>query len=272
VSHDDERDDEDAATVIGRTDAVQRAMARPGVESPTRPFDVESISGPTRAMPSGYGLSRGGLGRFPAARPSAPRPAAGRPAVPSFIDDPTSESEMTLIEAIDAELDSITAELSIPEGTDPDMLNEPSAGGGSSEMTIRMAVPDDLPSSLLDATSEPGTQIQPPRAPPPPSIAEMARPAGRVPVAPLSLSSMPTPPRQTRTEPMPRTADAPPPAAAGADAPPDVSPASVAAPASVLERPRGPAPRWVGRYIVACFVVSLLGALVLGYLKMQRYW
>jgi len=39
----------------------------------------------------------------------------------------------------------------------------------------------------------------------------------------------------------------------------------------VLERPRGPAPRWVGRSIVACFVVSL-GARVLGYLRAQRYW
>ncbi len=308
---DDERDDDDAATMIGKTDVVREAMARPGVESPTRRFDLGSTSGPTKAMPSGYGLEhierealrasapsmqqamvrgtpsqssglrQGGQRFVPSARPSAPRPAAGRPAVPSLVDDPSSASEMTLIEAIDAELESITAELSIPEGSDPHMLED---AVSSSEMTIRMAVPDDLPSNLLDATSEPGTMIQPPRETASLSIQEMRG----APQPPLSLSSMPTPPRQVRTLPMPPAdptlSSAPP--TPGMETPPlgtsevvgargPTIAAHAAGPAPDLasaERPIGPAPAWVGRYLAACVVVSIVGALLLAYLRAQRFW
>lgn len=292
----DEDSDDDAATVIGRTDTVREAMARPGVESPTRKFDVRALSNPTRAMPAGYGMSRAGeLERVsppprPSSRSAPPRPAAGRPApgrpgVPSVVDDPTSESEMTLIEAIDAELESITAELSIPEGTDPDMLDGlpsdtadrtlgVSGDAASSEMTVRMSVPD-LPSDLLDAVSEPGTQIQPPRAPAPPSIAELRPPRG-VPSAALSLSSMPTPQRPVRTGPMDFVAPLPARpeiAAAGPSPAPWAAPLAVAAAdVASAERPVGPRPAWVGRYIAACAVVSVLGAVVLVYLKLHRFW
>jgi len=287
MSADDDRDDDDAATVIGRAESVREPRARPPVDSPTRKFDVQALTGPTRAMPAGYGMSRGvPPPRASAPRPAAGRPAAGRPAVPSVVDDPTSESGMTLAEAIDAELESTTSEFAIPDGTDPDGLLDlrgfdipPDRG---SELTIRMSIPD-LPSDLLDAASEPGTQIQPPRAPAPPAITEMARVPG-VPAAPLSLSSMPTPHRSAKTIPLSPNAGAADARGAVSSSAPTAGTTSMARPGSAAvaapsafdvvsaERPRGPAPQWVGRYIVACALASILGALVLGYLRVNRFW
>lgn len=281
MSSDEDRDDDGAATVIGRAETVREPRARPPVDSPTRKFDVQALSGPTRAMPAGYGMARG----VPPPRASAPRPAAGRPAVPSVVDDPTSESGLTLAEAIDAELESITSEFAIPDGTDPDGLRDPRSfdipPDCGSELTIRMSIPD-LPSDLLDAVSEPGTRIQPPRAPPRPSITEMAG----APAAPLSLSSMPTPHRPSKTLPtVPNDAGTATLDAGGAvigsapvagDAMAAVGSAAVAAPAVAevmsAERPRRFAPKWVGRYLVACALATVLGALVLGYLKVNRFW
>jgi hypothetical protein len=279
----DDTDDDDAATVIGRADAARELLARPGVESPTARFDPRALSNPTNAMPAGYGMSRF---QVPPPRASSPRPAAGRPAVPSVITEEPSASEMTLIEAIDAELESITAELSIPEITGSELLDD---AVSASEMTVRLAVPDDLPSNLLDSTSEPGTQIQPPRAQPAPEIRE-----GRaVPAPPLSLSSMPTPQQQqkARTLPMPPSVATSPAQARAAvvadpltdiggtmheptvDGPGGKGPVALATVDVVsAERPRGPAPKWVGGYIVVCAVLSILGALTLTYLKMQRFW
>ena len=81
----DEDSDDDAATMIGKTDAVRAAIARApgaragGVESATRKLDVHAISGPTKAMPSGYGiehLERDALAaRGPEASVPSPRPS-----------------------------------------------------------------------------------------------------------------------------------------------------------------------------------------------------
>lgn len=256
-------DDDDQATRIAAGELPPRAPAETtravALDGPTQQFAPPRIEA-TRAMPAGYGSSR----FVPPPRASAPRPAAGRPAVPSaIIDDPTSTSDLTLIERIDAELESVTSQLSIPEGIDPSILDEPT--GSSSEATIRMAVPDDLPHDLLDATSEPGTMIVPPRGAPPRPAAGRA-----VPPAPPSLSSMPTPA-------LPLAGDRPPPAAAAAAAPPSPAPAaddpaSSSPDADRLAAARAPAPGWVGPYLLLCLIVSLLGGVVLAYLKSARHW
>ncbi len=260
-------DDDEPATVIGRSDGrpLRAAEGAQPIESPTRQVS-SPLAGPTRAMPAGYGMAA----FAPPPRPSAPRPAAGRPAVPRIVDDPTSESDMTLIERIDAELESKTAELEIPEGVDASLLEESTDGGASSEATVRLAVPDDLPADLLDAESEPGTSPRRPTAAP--SLRGGRQPT---PMPAPSFSSMPTPPRGTRTE---GPAFAPPPDPPSAEpAAPPVSAAAPLAPQgpaepSPIERVHAPAPAWVGPYLVVCFVVSLMGVIALTYLKLQRYW
>lgn len=254
-----EEDDDDQATRVAPGELPPRAPAETtravAVDGPTRQFTPPRIES-TRAMPAGYGASR----FVPPPRASAPRPAAGRPAVPSaIIDDPTSASDMTLIERIDAELESVTSQLSIPEGIDPSILDEPTGSGA--EATIRMAVPDDLPSDLLDATSEPGTIIVPPRGAPPRPAAGQA-----VPAPPPSLSSMPTPALPVAGPAAP-TASTPP-----APAPPTERGPAAGPDADRLAAARAPAPGWVGPYVAICLVVSLLGALVLVWLKVERHW
>lgn len=252
------REDDEPATVVGRgLRSPSEPPRRAPVESPTRRVDsLAGLSSPTRAMPSGYGMSR----FVPPPRPSVPRPAAGRPAVPSVVDDPTSESEMTLIERIDAEVESITSELSIPEGLDASLLDEPSGGGA--EATIRMPVPDDLPSDLLDAESEPGTAVVPRRPRSAPSLPGL-RPGTPLPAP--SLSSMPTPALGTLAP----VGTAPPPDPPVAAAAP---PSLAVPPSQVAARRPAPAPAWVGPYVVLCLVVTLMGVLALAYLKVERHW
>jgi hypothetical protein len=66
---------------------------------------------------------------------------------------------------------------------------------------------------------------------------------------------------------LPAPGDRAAPAAAAAPGP--------AEPPAAADRPvatSAPAPRWVGPYLVLCFVVSLLGAAVLAWLKIERHW
>lgn len=248
-------DDEPATMMVGHAErargAPSKASAVP-VETPTRAFQAPRLE-TTRAMPSGYGASR----FVPPPRASSPRPAAGRrpggPSVPSMVEDPTSASDMTLIELIDAELDATTARFAVPDDVDPSILDDPSSGG--SEATVQMSIPDDIPRDLLDNPTDPDIPLIPPSSPAvPPSLARA------VPMPAPSLSSMPTP-----TLPVSEPPPAPLPLAKALaeEQSPDEDRARAA---------RAPAPSWVATYIALCVVVGLLGAGALAYLKVERHW
>lgn len=253
---DESGEDDEPATVVGRVDTARgaqtQAKATP-VESPTRAFSPPRLE-TTRAMPSGYGASR----FIPPPRASSPRPAAGRragaPSVPSMVDDPTSASDMTLIELIDAEVDATTAQFAVPDDVDPSILDDPSTGG--SEATVQMSIPDDIPRDLLDNPTDPEIALVPPSSPAvPPSLARA------VPMPAPSLSSMPTPALGVTSEPPP------------ASAPPSKALAEKQSPDADRDRAaRAPAPPWVATYIALCVLLGLLGAGALAYLKVERHW
>jgi hypothetical protein len=251
---DESGEDDEPATMVGRAESARAARPQASavpVETPTRAFQPPRLE-TTRAMPSGYGASR----FVPPPRASSPRPAAGRrpgaPSVPSMVEDPTSASDMTLIELIDAELDATTARFAVPDDVDPSILDDPSSGG--SEATVQMSIPDDIPRDLLDNPTDPGISLTPPSSPAvPPSLARA------VPMAAPSLSSMPTPALPASEPPPP----APSAKALAEQQSPDEDRARAA---------RAPAPSWVATYIALCVVLSLLGAGALAYLKVERHW
>jgi hypothetical protein len=255
---DESGEDDEPATVVGRVDTARGAQAQAKatpVESPTRAFQAPRLE-TTRAMPSGYGASR----FIPPPRASSPRPAAGRragaPSVPSMVEDPTSASDMTLIELIDAEVDATTARFAVPDDVDPSILDEPSTGG--SEATVQMSIPDDIPRNLLDTPTDPEIPVAPPSSPAvPPSLARA------VPMAAPSRSSMPTPALGVTSEPPPASVSAPPSKPLAEKQSPDADRDRAA---------RAPAPSWVATYIALCVVLGLLGAGALAYLKVERHW
>lgn len=145
-----------------------------------------------------------------------------RPAVPSAIEDTDSVTDLTLVELIDAEVESPSSvSLSLHPGV---YYPSPSDDG---EATVRLSVPDDIPRDILER----GTPIR----------------------------QLPSPPVTATPAPSPAT-------------PRSVPDGPAPAPEGTVERAEAPAPAYVGRYLLLCFVASLLGACVLALLKSQRYW
>lgn len=199
----DSDDDDNDATIVGTAGATMK-----------KPLASRHVDSATELM----------IKPFAAAAPWArgARPAPARPAVPSAVEDTDSVTDLTLVELIDAEVESPS---SVSLSLHPDLYD--SSSSDDSEATVQLAVPDDIPRDIL----------------------ERGTPIGRLPSSPMTATPAVSPATPT-----------------------SVPDGPAAAPGDTVRRAEAPTPTYVARYLLVCFVASLLGACVLALLKSQRYW